>query len=130
MIKIEVSRDESGQKVVRTNLSGRALLGCPVLSKGTAFDRQERAELGLTGLLPYHVRTLEEQVFWAYEEFKQKTSDIERHIYLRALQDNIEIVFYRLLYRAHRGDDAARLYADRRRCLPTLQQDLPERDGG
>ena len=98
MIKIDVSRDEAGRKVIRTGLSGRALLSCPVLSKGTAFDRHERSELGLMGLLPYHVRTLEEQVFWAYEEFKQKTSDIERHIYLRALQDNIEIVFYRLLY--------------------------------
>ena len=98
MIRIEISRDEVGQKIIRTNLTGRALLSCPVLSKGTGFDRQERAELGLTGLLPYHVRTLEEQVFWAYEEFKQKTTDIERHIYLRALQDNIEIVFYRLLY--------------------------------
>jgi malate dehydrogenase (oxaloacetate-decarboxylating) len=69
-----------------------------VLSKGTGFSREERAELGLMGLLPYHIRTLEEQVFWAYEEFRQKTSDIERHIYLRALQDNIETVFYRLLF--------------------------------
>ncbi|MFZ0429066.1 MAG: NAD-dependent malic enzyme [Acidobacteriota bacterium] len=98
MIRIKTSRDKSGQKVIQTNLSGRALLSCPVLSKGTGFDRHERAELGLMGLLPYHIRTLEEQAFWAYEEFKQKTSDLERHIYLRALQDNIETVFYRLLY--------------------------------
>ncbi len=99
MIRIAVTRDPAtGEEVLETSLSGRALLGCPALSKGTGFSRQERAELGLMGLLPYHIRNLEEQVFWAYEEFKQKTSDIERHIYLRALQDNIETVFYRLLF--------------------------------
>ncbi|HEV3122188.1 MAG TPA: NAD-dependent malic enzyme, partial [Isosphaeraceae bacterium] len=56
-----------------------------------------RRELGLLGLLPPRVETLEEQTARAYEAFQQKPNDIEQHIYLRQLQDHNETVFYRLL---------------------------------
>jgi malate dehydrogenase (oxaloacetate-decarboxylating) len=76
---------------------GMDLLDLPLLNKGTAFTDQERTEFGLRGLLPPHVETLEEQVLRAYEAYQIKDDDLERHIYLRALQDTNEVLFYRLL---------------------------------
>lgn len=73
------------------------LLDTPVLNKGTAFTEKERARFGLHALLPPHVETLDEQVARAYEAFQKKDNDLERHIYLRALQDTNEVLFYRLL---------------------------------
>ena len=71
----------------RSKLRGRELLNTPGLNKGTAFTEGERTRLGLHGLLPPYVETLDEQVVRAYEAFKRKDEDLERHIYLRALQD-------------------------------------------
>src|ERR671911_1113269 len=71
----------------------------PVLNKGTAFTEVERTKFGLHGLLPPGVETLEQQCVRAYEAYKKKDNDLERHIFLRALQDTNEILFYALLYR-------------------------------
>jgi malate dehydrogenase (oxaloacetate-decarboxylating) len=76
---------------------GMDLLDTPLLNKGTAFTEEERTVFGLLGLLPPHVETLEEQVVRAYEAYQRKDDDLERHIYLRALQDTNEVLFYRLL---------------------------------
>jgi malate dehydrogenase (oxaloacetate-decarboxylating) len=76
---------------------GMDLLNRQDLNKGTAFNEQERTEFGLRGLLPPHLETLDEQVIRAYEAFEKKDNDLERHIYLRALQDTNEIIFYKLL---------------------------------
>src|ERR1700760_2093314 len=76
---------------------GMGLLDTPVSNKGTAFTEEERTEFGLQGLLPPYVETLDEQAVRAYEAFQRKDSDLERHIYLRALQDTNEVLFYRLL---------------------------------
>ena len=76
---------------------GSDLLDIPSLNKGTAFTEEERAELGLNGILPPHVETLDEQVVRAYGAYQRKNDDLERHIYLRALQDTNEVLFYRFL---------------------------------
>jgi len=76
---------------------GMDLLNRQGLSKGTAFTDEERTEFGLHGLLPPQVETLDEQVVRAYEAYQRKNEDLERHIYLRALQDTNEVLFYRLL---------------------------------
>jgi malate dehydrogenase (oxaloacetate-decarboxylating) len=76
---------------------GMDLLNRPGLNKGTAFTEEERSTFGLHGLLPPHIETLEEQVVRAYEAYQRKDDDLERHIYLRALQDTNEVLFYRLL---------------------------------
>ena len=76
---------------------GMDLLNRQALNKGTAFTEEERTEFGLHGLLPPHVETLDEQVVRAYEAYQRKDDDLERHIYLRALQDTNEVLFYRLL---------------------------------
>ena len=73
------------------------LLNQQGLNKGTAFTEEERTEFGLHGLLPPQIETLDEQVIRAYEAYAKKADDLERHIYLRALQDTNEVLFYRLL---------------------------------
>jgi malate dehydrogenase (oxaloacetate-decarboxylating) len=73
------------------------LLNCQGLNNGTAFTEDERNALGLHGLLPPHVETLDEQVVRAYEAYQRKDDDLERHIYLRSVQDTNEVLFYRLL---------------------------------
>jgi malate dehydrogenase (oxaloacetate-decarboxylating) len=73
------------------------LLNRQTLNKGTAFTAEERARFGLHGLLPPQIETLAEQVVRAYGAYKRKDDDLERHIYLRALQDTNEVLFYRLL---------------------------------
>jgi len=67
------------------------------LNRGTAFNQDERSQFGLHGLLPPQVESLDQQVVRAYEAYRHKDDDLERHIYLRALQDTNEVVFYRLL---------------------------------
>ncbi len=76
---------------------GMDLLNRQGLNKGTAFTEEERKEFGLHGLLPPQIETLDEQVGRAYEAYQRKDDDLERHIYLRALQDTNEVLFYRLL---------------------------------
>src|SRR6267378_8219227 len=76
---------------------GTALLEDPALNKDTAFTSEERVALGLDGLLPPVVETLEQQSRRCYMAFGRKQDDLERHIYLRALQDTDETLFYRLL---------------------------------
>lgn len=78
---------------------GTALLADPLLNKGTAFSPQERAEHGLDGLLPPATETLEEQADRAYEAFLGYDKPLNRHIYLRQLQDTNEVLFYGLLTR-------------------------------
>ena len=76
---------------------GPLLIEDPLLNKGTAFSEAERIEFGLLGLLPPHIDTLEEQVERSYEAFSDFQSDIEKHIFLRQLQDENETLYYRLL---------------------------------
>src|ERR1700741_5159628 len=78
-------------------LRGTDLLDTPVWNKGTAFDEDERAALGLHGLLPPQIESIQEQSVRAYEAYKTKNTDLERHIYLRQLQDTNETLFYRLM---------------------------------
>lgn len=78
---------------------GTALLADPLLNKGTAFSPEERAELGLDGLLPPATETLQEQADRAYAAFLGYDKTLNRHIYLRQLQDTNEVLFYGLLTR-------------------------------
>jgi malate dehydrogenase (oxaloacetate-decarboxylating) len=83
--------------VVETVLTGERLLENPLLNKGSAFTEAERRELGLLGLLPPHVATMEQQLARTYENYRRKGSDLERYIFLASLQDRNETLFYRLL---------------------------------
>jgi malate dehydrogenase (oxaloacetate-decarboxylating) len=76
---------------------GVALLEDPLRNKGTAFSEEERSELGLSGLLPTVVETLEQQVLRRYQAYQKQPTNVARHINLRALQDTNETLFYRLV---------------------------------
>jgi malate dehydrogenase (oxaloacetate-decarboxylating) len=76
---------------------GPARLFDALTTKGTAFTVDERRRLGLLGLLPTVVKTLAEQVEHCWHEFSTRRDDLDKHIYLRALQDRNETLFYRLL---------------------------------
>jgi hypothetical protein len=73
------------------------LLQDPRFNKGTAFTAAERDALGLRGLLPPRVFTIEEQLERVMENFRAKDSAIERYIFMVALQDRNETLFYRTL---------------------------------
>ncbi|MEW5250230.1 NAD-dependent malic enzyme [Microbulbifer sp. 2201CG32-9] len=77
--------------------AGPSLLEMPLLNKGSAFTLKERLEFNLAGLLPHNVETIEEQVRRAYHQYCQCNTDLERHIYLRAIQDDNETLFFRLI---------------------------------
>jgi malate dehydrogenase (oxaloacetate-decarboxylating) len=89
--------DPSG--VIETSRVGHRLLTEPLLNAGSAFTEQQRDEFSLHGLLPASVSTLEQQLERTYQAYRRKSDDIERHIYLRALQDRNEVLFYALLQR-------------------------------
>ncbi len=79
------------------SLRGFQLIDEPILNKGSGFPEDERTLFGLNGLLPPALETLEIQAQRAYAAYKQKDSDIERHIFLRSLQDMNETLFYRVI---------------------------------
>jgi len=70
---------------------GMDVLNRQGLNKGTAFTEKERSTLGLHGLLPPQVETLDQQAVRAYEAYQRKTDDLERHIYLRALLERAQV---------------------------------------
>lgn len=73
------------------------ILRDPILNKGTAFSLQERDEFALHGLIPTTVETLEQQVVRCLDAYSAKEDPLEKHIYLRALQDRNEVLFYRFI---------------------------------
>ncbi|HAU0775027.1 NAD-dependent malic enzyme [Legionella pneumophila] len=76
---------------------GMDLLRDPILNKGTAFSLRERDEFALHGLIPTTVETLEQQVIRCLDAYSAKEEPLEKHIYLRALQDRNEVLFYRFI---------------------------------
>ena len=77
--------------------SGPALLETPLLNKGSAFSREERIDFNLTGLLPPRYETISEQLDRAYRQYSSYHEAINKHIYLRGIQDNNETLFYALV---------------------------------
>jgi malate dehydrogenase (oxaloacetate-decarboxylating)(NADP+) len=74
---------------------GLALLDDPIKNKGTAFTAKERAELGIEGLLPPSIESLDRQVERVMHHLEAKPTDLERYIYLTGLADRNETLFYR-----------------------------------
>ena len=62
--------------------TGIRLLNDPVLNKGTAFTEKERDRLQLRGLLPPRILTQEQQIEKVLENFRSKTSDLEKYVYM------------------------------------------------
>ena len=83
--------------VARVRLRGYPLLLSPYLNRGTAFTLAEREALGLTGLLPVHVSTIEGQLARVYSQYLRQPDDLAKNLYLASLRDRNEVLFYRLL---------------------------------
>ncbi|HXL72427.1 MAG TPA: oxaloacetate-decarboxylating malate dehydrogenase, partial [bacterium] len=88
-----------GSTLFKTHLTGQKILTDPILNAGTAFTEAQREQFGLLGLLPPVVETLEQQCIRVYNAYSNQDSDLDRHIFLRALQDTNETLFYALLNR-------------------------------
>ncbi len=89
--------DELKQKVVHVKKRGMDLIRDPMLNKGSAFSDKERDEFNLYGLVPPHVSTFEEQIKRVTENYRRKDTDIGKYIFLEALHDRNEILYYALL---------------------------------
>lgn len=88
---------EAGRMVARVRLRGASVLASPLLNRGTAFTVAERTELGLTGLLPDRVSTIEGQLARVYAQYLRQPDDLSKNLYLAHLRDRNEVLFYRLL---------------------------------
>ena len=97
MLRYKICKDEEGQNVYEVDTGGTELLHNPILNKGSGFTEEERRLFRIDGLLPSAVQTLGQQVARTYEAFEVKDSDLEKYIFLRALQDRNETLFYALL---------------------------------
>jgi malate dehydrogenase (oxaloacetate-decarboxylating) len=83
--------------VARVRLRGSSVLSSPLINRGTAFTLQERHALGLTGLLPSGVSTMEGQLRRTYAQYSRQPDDLNKNVYLANLRDRNEVLFYRLL---------------------------------
>jgi malate dehydrogenase (oxaloacetate-decarboxylating) len=93
----EIIMNNPIDRSVQIPFTGPTLLGTPLLNKGTAFSQQERDALHLHGLLPQQVETIEQQAERAYQQYQACTSDLDKHILLRSIQDSNETLFYRVV---------------------------------
>ncbi|MFA5594189.1 MAG: NAD-dependent malic enzyme [Trueperaceae bacterium] len=97
MKQFERRVDQHGNPYLTTELSGYMITRLPLLNKSSGFSADERRELGLTGLIAPHISTMEEQVERAYQNFTRFVTGLDKHVYLRVLQDRNETLFYALL---------------------------------
>ncbi|KDA53527.1 hypothetical protein EG19_04810 [Thermoanaerobaculum aquaticum] len=87
----------TGEQYYEVYLRGQQLLTDPLLNKGSHFSIEERASLGLTGLLPHGVSSLEEEAARSLESYRRKPDDLERYLFLLGLLNRNETLFYKLL---------------------------------
>ncbi|WP_375753230.1 NAD-dependent malic enzyme [Vibrio sp. HN007] len=87
----------NSQKPLYIPYAGASLLESPLLNKGSAFTTRERTLFNLDGLLPEAIETIDEQTERAYQQYKCFESDMDKHVYLRNIQDTNETLFYRLI---------------------------------
>lgn len=97
MERYDLRTEPSGRKRLSVPYRGTRLLRHPMFTKGTAFTLEERITLGLEGLLPHAVSTMDQQARRIYASIQRKPDPLEKYIGLAALQDRNEYLFYRVL---------------------------------
>ena len=93
-------RNEGGRRhmrTLRTRQYGVDILHDPLWNKGTAFDNEERDRLGLRGLLPPDIRTIEQQMARVMDHLKSESSNEKKNMYLQDLANRNETLYYRTL---------------------------------
>jgi len=93
----EIRNTKGNIERIETTCFGHDLLIECQLNKGTAFNKEERNQLGLEGLLPEQIETLNEQVDRVYIQYQQKNSPLQKNIFLNVLHDLNETLFFRLI---------------------------------
>jgi malic enzyme len=88
----------TGEEYIEVDSRGESVLRNPFTNKGTAFTAAERDELGLHGLVPPAVSTIDQQLARVYENYRVKQTPLERYIHLASLQDRNETLFFRLVH--------------------------------
>ena len=97
MERYDLRTEPSGRKRLAVPYRGARLLRHPMYTKGTAFTQEERIPLGLEGLLPHSVTTMDQQSRRVYASIQRKSDPLEKYIGLAALQDRNEYLFYQVL---------------------------------
>jgi len=98
-MKWSIEHDSNtGEEYIAVDTRGRSVLRDPVTNKSTAFTAAERKDLGLDGLVPPAVSTMDQQLARVYENYKAKQTSLERYIHLASLQDRNETLFFRLVH--------------------------------
>jgi len=87
----------SGNVTLKVRARGRLILVHPMANRGTAFTHEQRAALGISGLLPPGVTTLDQQVRRSYAQYSRWATALEKSIFLSDLRDRNEVLYYRLL---------------------------------
>ena len=93
----QTPKNLAGEKQIHTRKAGVWLLHNPATNQDTAFSRDQRDHLYVRGMVPYRVLSLEEQAGAALDQVRAKPTDLERYIFLAALHDRNEVLFYRVL---------------------------------
>ena len=93
----DVKRGPDGHRYLSVKVTGFSLLHIPLLNKSTGFTPEERRFLNLEGLVPPHTSTFEEQKERTYMRYLQQVTDLDKHEFMRALQDRNEVLFYGIL---------------------------------
>jgi malate dehydrogenase (oxaloacetate-decarboxylating) len=83
--------------LARIRARGNAVLAAPLINRGTAFTEPERQALGLTGLLPTGVTTIESQLRRVYAQYQRQPTDLAKNVALTNLRERNEVLYYRLL---------------------------------
>ena len=92
-----IGQAADGSQTINIRARGLDVLDNPEINRGTAFTPDERDHLGLHGLLPSGVETIEEQVTRSLEQFNACETDVDKWTFLTNLHDNNEVLFYRLV---------------------------------
>ncbi|HEC03671.1 MAG TPA: NAD-dependent malic enzyme [Phycisphaerales bacterium] len=87
----------TGEKYLAVLARGRQILREPLYNKGTAFTYRERDELSLHGLLPPGISSIKKQLDRNYENYLKQPTDLAKYVYLNALHERNEVLFYRLI---------------------------------
>jgi malate dehydrogenase (oxaloacetate-decarboxylating) len=95
--KYTIETQPDGSHHVQIHARGLDVLDDPQINRGTAFTFAERDHLGLHGLLPHGIETLEEQVARSYEQFLASETDVDKWTFLTNLHDSNEVLFYKLV---------------------------------
>lgn len=96
-MELNIKFDETGQKYVEVDVDGYELINNPILNKGRSFTAEERSAFRLRGIVPPAYLSLDEIVDKNYQIVLNSSDDLERHIFLRNLQDRNETLFYAVL---------------------------------